>query len=348
MANRAGYLLVGSVLVLLLIFMGALLGYGVYGISIRAEAPVVVHVTPGETLRSFTNRLAAQGVLRDPDLLTLLAVLRGDSARIQAGEYVFQGDVAPMALLDALVSGRARFVTFTVPEGRSLDEIALELEAKQLGNATRFLELSRDPQFIADLRLPLWAENAGAAPNSLEGFLFPDTYYFHRGVSERVLITAMVEQFQRKAADLLHAGAARVGLTPYQALTLASIVEKETGVGEERPLVSAVFHNRLKVQMRLASDPTVIYGVPNFDGNLTRKHLNTITPYNTYRVAGLPPTPIANPGLAALEATLAPAAVDYLFFVSRGDGTHVFSKDYATHRKYVRKYQILPNRRRSS
>lgn len=343
--SRPGYLFVGSVLVLLAAFMAALLGFGYLTTSMHADEPLVIDVRPGETLRQFTDRLAADGTLHRPDLVTALGVLRGDSGRIQAGEYVFKGDVAPLELLNALVSGRARFISFTVPEGRSMNEIAAQLEDQELGKGERFLALARDPQFIAGLDLPIRPAGTSRPPATLEGFLFPETYYFHRGVSEATLITAMVDEFKRQAGPLLKARAAKVGLTPYQALTLASIVEKETGVGNERPLVAAVFHNRLKVNMRLASDPTVIYGVPGFDGNLTRKHMDTVTPYNTYRVPGLPPTPIANPGLASLEATLQPAQVDYLFFVARGDGTHVFSKDYATHRKFVRKYQIRPHRR---
>lgn len=346
--SRPGYWLVGTVLALLALFMAALLGYGNFSTAIPADKPFVIEVRQGETLHQFANRLAAQGTLRRPRLLTALGILRGDSSHIQAGEYAFQGDVAPLELLNALVSGRARFVSFTVPEGRSMAEIADQLEAQELGKADRFLALVRDPQFIASLDLPIRPAGTHRPPISLEGFLFPDTYFFHRGVSEATLITAMVDEFKRKVAPLLKAQAAKVGLTPYQALTLASIVEKETGVGSERPLVAAVFQNRLKVNMRLASDPTVIYGVPKFDGNLTRKHINTVTPYNTYKVPGLPPTPIANPGMAAVRATLHPADVSYLFFVARGDGTHVFSKDYSTHKKYVRKYQIRPHRRGSS
>ncbi|MDH5751823.1 MAG: endolytic transglycosylase MltG, partial [Deltaproteobacteria bacterium] len=131
-------------------------------------------------------------------------------------------------------------------------------------------------------------------------------------------------------------------------LVLASIIEKETGAGHERPLISAVFHNRLKIKMPLQSDPTIIYGVQNFDGNLTLVHKNTRTEYNTYQIGGLPPTPIANPGLESIKAALNPAKVDYLYFVSKGDGTHFFSKDYSTHRKAVKKYQVLPYRRKKS
>jgi UPF0755 protein len=343
MANRPGYIVVGTVLVLLAGFMGMLLAYGHFSTSIAAREPLAIEVQSGETLSHVAQRLAGQGILRDPRLLVALGILRGDSGNIKAGEYVVQGSVTPNELLDFLVSGRARFVSLTVPEGFSLMEIADRLETRELGRADVFLDLTRDPRFIATLNLPV-----DPPPPSLEGFLYPDTYYFHRGASETRLIEAMVQQFNRRAAEVLRAQAAQVGLTPYRALIMASIVEKETAVPAERSLISAVFHNRLRARMRLGSDPTVIYGLTDFDGNLRRMDLLTETPYNTYKIPGLPPTPIANPGLDSIRAAVAPAHVDYLFFVAKGDGTHVFSKDYRAHSRAVFKYQIRPHLKRSS
>lgn len=343
MVRRPGYVAVCAVLTALIVFMGALGYYSELSTIITADEPLVLQVRPGETLRQVTRRLADEGVLNRPRLLTMLGVLRGDSGNIKAGEYVVRGRVTPGELLDYFVSGRARFVSLTVPEGFSMAEIAQRVEERELGQAQAFLALASDKAFIASLELPL-----DEHPPSLEGFLFPETYYFHRGVGEAAVITAMVNQFKHRAADVLTARAADVGLTPYEALTLASIVEKETAVPEERPLVAAVFHNRLQARMRLASDPTVIYGLGDFDGNLKRVHLLTETPYNTYKINGLPPTPIANPGLQSILATVKPADVDYLFFVARGDGTHEFTKDYRAHRRAVWKYQIRPHRKRSS
>jgi UPF0755 protein len=343
MLRRPPYVAVSAVLALLVLFMGALALYGAFSTVIRTEQPLAIQVRPGETLSQLTHRLAAQGILQRPRLFTALGILRGDSANIKAGEYVVDGSVSPFELLDSLVSGRARFVSLTVPEGFSLAEIAARVEARELGQAERFLTLARDPDFIASLALPITP-----TPPTLEGFLYPETYYFHRGVGAGALITAMVEEFRRRAADDLRERAARVGMTPYQALVLASMVEKETGVGEERPLISAVFHNRLRARMRLASDPTVIYGLAEFDGNLRRADLLAETPYNTYKITGLPPTPIANPGLDSIRAALEPARVEYLYFVAKGDGTHEFSKDYRSHRGAVYKYQIRPHRKRSS
>jgi UPF0755 protein len=338
--HRPGLLAVSAVLALLVLFMGGIFLYGEFSTSIQSESPLAVEIRRGETLRQVTGRLAEMGVLRRPGWLTTLAILRGDSGHIQAGEYVFQGAVSPNELLDSLVTGRARFSSLTVPEGWSLAEIAQRLEERELGRASELLRLARDPDFIASLALPF-----PDRPASLEGFLYPETYYFHRGVSEAVIIATLVEEFKKRAAGPLIERAAGVGMTPYQVLTLASIVEKETGVDEERPLISAVFHNRLQSRMRLASDPTVIYGLADFDGNLKRAHLLQPTPYNTYKVGGLPPTPIANPGLTSILAAVAPAPVDYLFFVAKGDGTHYFSNDFRAHKKAVYRFQIRPNRK---
>ncbi len=343
MVWRPAYLAIGGALALLVAFMVMLLGYSEFSTTIASDAPLVVEVRPGETLHQFTRRLAAQGALQRPRLVTMLGILRGDSANIKAGEYVLQGRVSPSELLDYLVSGQARYAALTVPEGFNLAEIAERLKERELGRGDVFLTLTHDPRFIASLHLPV-----EPAPASLEGFLYPDTYFFYRGASEAALITAMVNEFRKRVLDPLQQQAGQVGMTAYQALILASIVEKETAVPSERPLVSAVFHNRLRARMRLGSDPTVIYGLPTFDGNLRRVDLLTETPYNTYKIQGLPPTPIANPGQESIRAAVAPAKVDYLFFVAKGDGTHVFSKDYRTHSRAVWKYQIRPHRKRRS
>jgi len=343
MIRRPGLIAVLGVLTVLVMFMGAVVLYGHFGVSLEANPALEVEIRSGETLGQVARRMSREGILRHPRLLTLLAVLRGESAQIKAGEYVFQGRISPSALLDDWVSGNARFISLTIPEGFSLAEIAARLEAKELGDGKTFLDLAQDPEFIAGLGLSF-----KPVPRTLEGLIYPETYYFHRGLKERDLIQTMVKEFREKAEGELVAGAGKVGLTPYETLVMASIIEKETGAGSERELISAVFHNRLAARMRLASDPTVIYGLPDFDGNLTRVHLRTKTPYNTYKITGLTPTPIASPGLASIRAALAPAAVDYLFFVSKGDGTHYFSRDYNSHRRAVWKYQIRPHRKRNS
>ena len=338
--KRRGALLSWGIVALLAVLLLAVHGYGTWGTSILAEQGQTIEVRPGEAFSAMAHRLAREGVLRNPRFLRVLAGLRGDTGRIKAGQYVVQGRISPNQLLDFLVAGKGELSVLTIPEGYSLRDIANTLAAQRLGSAEEFLRLTHDPAFIAKLDLPFTP-----APTSLEGLLFPDTYFLYRGVNETTLVTVMVRQFRRRALPILQAGAAAVHLSPYDALILASIVEKETGVAAERPVVSAVFLNRLHDGMRLASDPTVIYGVPDFDGNLTRAHLRTPTPYNTYTNYGLPPTPIANPGLPSIRAAVAPADVRYLYFVAKGNGTHQFSQDYTAHERAVDRFQRHPHRK---
>jgi UPF0755 protein len=174
---------------------------------------------------------------------------------------------------------------------------------------------------------------------TLEGFLFPETYKFSKASTEKTILKKMVDTFFQKLPVNYEQLAKKVGLTFYEAIILASIIEKETSVPAERTLIASVFHNRLKQRMRLQTDPTVIYGIKNFDGNLTRKQLRTRTPYNTYINYGLPPTPIANPGLESLMAAVKPANSNYIYFVAKGDGTHAFSVNYQQHKRAVAKFQ---------
>ena len=182
---------------------------------------------------------------------------------------------------------------------------------------------------------------------TLEGFLFPETYFFSRAETEREVLSAMIDQYRRVFNSDFQKRAKEIGMSEYNVLTLASIVEKETGIDSDRPLIASVFHNRLNRRMRLDSDPTVIYGMKNFDGNLTRKHLRTPTPYNTYTRYGLPPTPISNPGRASLHSVLYPAENKYLYFVARGDGSSKFSRTLSEHNKAVWKYQKIRKNRQA-
>jgi UPF0755 protein len=317
--------------------------YSEVGTSINADSPLSVTVRRGESLTALANRLHDEGLLASPGYFRMLAVLRGDSRRVKAGEFVVHGRVSPAALIDDLVHGESRLYRFTVPEGLSVRDIADKLEREGKGRRDTLLKLASDPGFIAELNLPI-----PPGRPSLEGYLYPETYYFSAGTDEGELLRNMVREFRNRAAATLTQRAHDVGLTPYQVLVLASIIEKETGAPEERTIISAVFHNRLQRDMRLYSDPTVIYGVDGFSGNLTKKHLETDGPYNTYRVQGLPPTPIANPGMDSVAAALAPAEVDYLYFVAKGDGTHHFSKTYKAHTQAVWLYQKLPFKKRKS
>lgn len=179
----------------------------------------------------------------------------------------------------------------------------------------------------------------GLEGKGVEGYLFPDTYYFPPSVTEREILIAMVEQFREIFDPMMKEKSGGIGLTPHEVVTLASLIEKEAGIKAERPLVSAVFHNRLKIKIPLQSDPTVIYGLRDFSGNLRRKDLQNPSPYNTYRIKGLPPGPICNPGLSSLRAALSPASVPYLYFVSKNDGSHLFSVSLEEHNQAVKLYQ---------
>jgi UPF0755 protein len=252
--------------------------------------------------------------------------------QIKAGEYEFSRALPLGEILRKLVDGDVKKHTVVVPEGFTVRLIAARLAANGLVDEKEFLRLASDRDFLATLRIP--------AP-SAEGFLFPDTYNFDRTMDAKTIMKMMSEQFWVKVTGSMIEQARAQGLGLKEWVTLASIIEKETGRKDEMPLVSAVFHNRLRIKMPLQSDPTVIYGIENFDGNLTRRHLERQNPYNSYLNRGLPPGPICNPGMDALTAALNPAPVGYFYFVSRNDGSHQFSATLAEHSRAVRKYQII-------
>ncbi len=298
---------------------------------IAPEEDQLFTVASGSSLSRIASSLESRGIIANDGYFIALARLKQSAGQVQAGDYLFDRPATPTTVLQRLVTGDVRQEQLTVPEGFTLEEIAALLESRELGSAERFLELAHDEAFIGALDIEA---------DSLEGYLFPETYSFARGTTEEQLLRAMVGQMQRHlTAELLAEGVAQ-GLDRHELLTLASIIQKEAGLVEEMPRISAVYHNRLRRGMRLQADPTVIYGIENFDGNLTRRHLAEVTPYNTYRLSGLPPGPIANPGADALKAAANPAESDAIFFVARGDGSHVFSKTLAEHNRAVRRYQL--------
>lgn len=297
--------------------------------------PVDVTIPAGESFDRLAGRLVEKGILRETLRFKLLARLRGDDKYLKAGEYRLSDGMTPLQLLDMLVRGEVFLHVLTIPEGYTLSQIAEAADNLELTDKTAFLAVATDPATAAAFDIP---------GQTLEGFLFPDTYHFAKGLSPRSIITTMVERFRQQFVPAWHHRAAQLGMTVYQVVILASMIEKETGAPFERPLISSVFHNRLEKGMRLASDPTVIYGIKDFDGNITRKHLRTPTPYNTYVIKGLPVGPIANPGHAAIKAALYPAQSDYLYFVAKKDGTHHFSKSIQEHNRAVRKYQLTRKR----
>lgn len=295
-----------------------------------SDRQVVVVIPKGAGLQEITVILG-QGQLIDEDLrFMILARYLGLAGRLQAGEFQLDSGQKPGDLLRQLAMAKPLQHPVTIPEGLRLTEIAAIFADKGWGEQKRFLALTRDPEYIRELGLgPL---------TSLEGYLYPDTYYLTRDFGgERNLIGMMVRRFLKVWAEL-EVGAEQP-LSCHELITLASVVEKETAEPAERPLIAAVFHNRLRRGMRLQSDPKVIYGIADFDGNITKKDLQTPTPYNTYQLPGLPAGPICSPGKAALQAVLKPETSDFLYFVSKNDGTHHFSKTLGEHNRAVRKYQ---------
>jgi UPF0755 protein len=272
-----------------------------------------------------------EGVVRSLRAFVFLGKIKGLSNSIQAGELKFRTDMTSNQALDVLVRGKAVSYQVTIPEGYNVQMVAALLAEKGLGEADRFMELAKEGEFARGLGVPA---------DSLEGFLFPDTYSWPKGLSEEDILSRMVSKYSSVFTDAMRSRAEEMGMSEFEVVTLASIIEKETGAPEEREQVSAVFHNRLKKGYRLQTDPTVIYGLKNFNGDLTKKDLRTDHPYNTYTRSGLPVGPIANPGEASLKAVLSPARVSYLYFVARGDGTHVFSNNLVDHNKAVAIYQL--------
>ena len=323
-------------LILLAVIVGAALPAGVliyfinYWTPSHNRYPVEIRVEQGDSLATVVRKLRDQQLIANGFLFSLWARLNGVEKRIHQGLYRFETRVPPREILDRLVTGRGIFQTVTIPEGFTIKEIAELLEKMQIAGKDKFIAEAGNAHLLTTL---------GLSKKGLEGYLFPSTYHFTPSTPEKDIIATMAEQFRKISLPVLNQRGGATELTSHEILTLASIIEKETGIESERPSVSAVFHNRLKRQMPLQSDPTVIYGLKNFNGNLTRKDLQEPTPYNTYRIAGLPPGPICNPGLSSIRAALQPAQVSYLYFVSKNDGTHLFSETIEAHNQAVKTYQ---------
>jgi UPF0755 protein len=302
----------------------------------RSGAAVIFEVPAGASLRTVAAQLEAQGAIRDARAFAWLARLEDKDAGLHVGEYEIAPGLSARDVLALLSEGRVRLHGVTIPEGLRIEEIAARVSAAGFGSESEYVSLARDAGF---------ARTAGISGDTLEGYLFPETYRFPRGASAKQVITEQLAQLERTWSELAPLAEKR-GISKRDAVILASLIEKETGAPAERPLISAVFHNRLARGMRLETDPSVIYGISGFDGNLRRVHLeDESNPYNTYRIAGLPPGPIASPGAAALRAAVEPTpGADFLFFVARGDGTHEFSKTYREHVKAVNRFQLRRGR----
>jgi UPF0755 protein len=324
----------GPALAALFLLISLALGASLFALYLffpvsREPRVVEVKVERGEPFAAVVDKLARHRIISHGRLFSLWAHLVGADKKIHWGLYRFELPLSPHEVLTRLRLGQGVFLRVTIPEGLTVAEIADLLESHGVVEKRAFLAEAKNPDLLAHL----------GREQGLEGYLFPDTYYFIPLGTARDALVTMAERFRKAFTPEMERRAHDLGLTAHEAVTLASLIEKETGIEEERPLVSAVFHNRLKANMPLQSDPTVIYGLSAFSGNLTRRDLRTPTRYNTYRISGLPPGPICNPGISSLRAALAPADVPYLYFVSKNDGSHAFSVTLAEHNRAVRAYQ---------
>ncbi len=314
-----------------------LAGFGTLWLSLRFHVPFrpksetrIVEFARGTSLRGISAKLEAKGFIQSRHLFTLLAWVRNRSRGLQAGEYRLSASMSPAEILDVLARGAVVQHALTIPEGYNIREIAMAVERAGVSPAKAIMAVSTDPAFLR--RFGIRAKNA-------EGYLFPETYHFPRNSPPGKILGRMAGTFRERFTAAMVRRAEALHLAIHQVVTLASIIERESAVNAEKPLISAVFHNRLRRRMRLQADPTVLYALNRTAGPLTKEDLKVASPYNTYRIKGLPPGPIANPGLASLRAALNPAPVDYLYFVARGDGGHDFSRTLKDHVAAVRRYR---------
>ncbi|MFH1628767.1 MAG: endolytic transglycosylase MltG [Pseudomonadota bacterium] len=323
---------------LFLIMVFLFIGFGIFYITPADKRGTsrAFLVKEGLSLKEVASELEERKVITSRTLFGLWAKIMGAGKRIKSGEYLLGPQMAPVRVLEILTRGAVITHLITIPEGFTREQIAELLESKNLLPKQAFLSDTSNSALL---------NQHGLTARTLEGYLYPDTYKFARGLLASTIIHAMVGRFWQMVGPLKKR-AEEVGMAMEDVVILASIVEKETALPEERPMIASVFLNRLKRRMRLASDPTVIYGMENFNGNLTRKDLETPTPYNTYIIHGLPPGPIANPGLESIRAVLWPAMTDYLYFVSKNDGSHHFSRNLSEHNRAVRIYQKKRSSRR--
>lgn len=290
-------------------------------------------VEEGKGVQSIAQNLKDEGIIKKTWPFLLGYRIYFSSKSLKAGEYELNLPVSSKKILNILSEGKVLVYPITIPEGLTRREIAQHLESLGIVEEDDFLKAATRTDLLGSYDIE--AKN-------LEGYLFPETYHFTRGIPAEKIISTFVSQFKTVFTEEWRKRAIEINMTPRKVVTLASLIEKETSIPEERKLVSAVFHTRLRIKMKLDCDPTIIYAMKEqgtYEGRLLRKHLKLDSPYNTYLRRGLPPGPICNPGRAALEAALYPSGEKYLYFVSRNDGSHVFSRTFDEHQRAVRKYR---------
>jgi peptidoglycan lytic transglycosylase G len=329
-------------LALLLLVLVAVAGATAYVLSQRLNEPFrgyqgdeqFVDIPTGATTRAIGDELIAKGVIRDELTYRLALWVSGEARRLQAGEYRFDQAMTAREVLDRIAKGEVFTVAITFPEGLTIAEMAKIFETHGFGTAQSFVAAAHNAAL---------AKSFDPGARDLEGYVFPDTYSVPRKTDAEALVRKMVERFEKILTPDLREAAKDRGLTVRQLVTLASIVEKETAQTGERPEVASVYVNRLRIGMPLQCDPTVIYALElagKYDGNIRKTDLAFDSPYNTYRYPGLPPGPIAAPGKASLEAAAHPASENFLYFVSRNDGSHAFARTLDEHNRNVQQYQV--------
>lgn len=321
------------ILALILILMPLLAaGWGVWKVVRPLAHPEMVFEIPmGRSVVAISQLLQDKGIIANRWVFLAYNLLQG--GKLKAGEYKFEDGMTLPQVYRKLAKGDVITYTVRMIEGWNMIQLMREIAAASYAWPTigkEFLEVCRDPAILAAYNIE--------AP-SCEGYLFPDTYKIQRPKDAITIVRRLLDEYKRRVTPEMMAGAKNVGLTWPQVMTLASIVEREAAVSQERPHIAGVFLNRLKLKMPLESDPTVVYGVDRADNKIYRSDLERVTPYNTYKIPGLPPGPIASPGMASIKAVLSPLPTEDLFFVAKNDGTHIFSKDYASHSAAVQQYQ---------
>lgn len=311
-------------------------GYRIY--SVFKTAPfsvnprtVIINIPDNMPTEKIAKRLRRKNVISSALLFKVMAIIKKKTTKLKSGEYEIKRNLSPEKIMDMLVKGEVRHHYFTFPEGTRLEEMAEILAEGGLVSKEEFLNIARDREFIQSL---------GIDSISLEGYLFPDTYTFTKRTGERFIMRTMVKKLKSVISPEYELKMKSLGMNLHQTLTLASMIEKETYLDDEKNLVSAVFFNRLNKGMLLQCDPTIIYALKKFSTSLSRKDLSYDSPYNTYRYPGLPPGPICNPGEKSIKAALSPSNASYLFFVVSGDGKHKFSRTYSEHLNAVNGYRL--------
>ncbi len=323
-----------AIITLILIIL-TVLGYFLLSLfyDFSGGEPVVrtVIIPKNSSLIKAANILEGENIIKSAAKFKILASVLSKSKSVKPGEYEFSLPDHPINILTIITTGGVKTYRVTIPEGWTFKDIANEIEKSGLGSREIFLEYFKDSNLLNEF---------GIQSPSLEGYMFPETYTLDKSMSEKAIIKTMLRRFFTEVTRDIITKGKEFDFNLHKIVTLASMIEKETSVDSERSLISSVFHNRLEINMRLQCDPTVIYGIENFDGNLTKKHLRTRTPYNTYKIYGLPKGPIANPGLASIKAAVNPDETEMLYFVAKRDGSHVFSKTYREHINNVNRYQL--------